>query len=73
MVRARSSVAKTLTFGAWIERQAASNGATANRCENCLHQMIALAKSAGSVPAGSVVAECAVGRLEPAELERPVA
>ena len=40
-------------FCAFLERQMGSSGATANRCENCLHQMIALAKSAGSVPAGS--------------------
>ena len=49
----------------------AANGAAANRCVNCLHQMIALAKSAGSVPGGSVVAEGTVRGLEPAELERP--
>ena len=46
------ALAKTRLSGV-DERQVAANGATANRCENCLHQMIALAKSAGSVPGGS--------------------
>ena len=52
MVRARFCVAKTRLSGV-DEGQVAANGATANRCENCLHQMIALANAAGSVPGGS--------------------
>ena len=48
---------------------AAANGATAKRWQNCLHQMIAL-REVGRVGAGGqVVAERAVGRLEPPELE----
>ena len=64
------ALAKT-RLSAVDERQVAANGATANRCENCLHQMIALAKSAGSVPGGQRVPEGTVRGLEPAELERP--
>ena len=59
-----------LTFAYFLSVRWRSSGATANRCENCLHQMIALAKAAGSVPAGSVVPEGAIGRLETPHLDR---
>ena len=50
-VRASPTLANT-RLSVRGERHLVSRGATAKRCENCLHQMIALAKSAGSVPGG---------------------